>query len=263
MSNIEDLDKTKKDSIDLANKIYKTISHPEIVANTTSEERHEICVKRYEIFAKAYPLVLAKMAVELRYNEKAFIKFLDNLYNSPGEGMEGIIKNQAYYAKVLYMEECKAMGKRWCPKTAKDIFEYEYKNMIRWVDDTKKIEKKVKNEFEEEDKKHQKELREEFKQWFLKEKENFTFDKSGNIENIEELIEKDEEYQKYIKTNEIIVKENTTPDENSEKQELLNEALRNRREVEEKLEHDDWVSNSIVKGWNNNKKRNKKVKSKK
>ena len=194
------------------------------------------------------------MCVDLRYNEKAFIKFLNNLYDKPGEGMEGIIKNQAYYAKMLYIEECNISGKRWCPKTAKDIFEYEYKNMIRWVNDTKKKEKKVKHEFSIEGKKHDQEIRDEFKQWFLKEKKNLMND--DKVQNIEDLIDKDDEYQDYVKTNEIIIQENNTNIDNldDEKQKRLDTAINKRKQLENKQCHNEWVNNPITTKWINNKK---------
>lgn len=255
MQNIEDLETTKRDSIELAGKIFKTVTHPEIISSTTPEERHELCVKKYDLFSKAYPLVLAKIAVESRYNEVAFIKFLNKLYSKPGQGIEGIIQNQAYYAKVLYMEECNVKNKRWCPKMASEIYTYEYENMIRWVNDTKKLEKKVKHEFEEEGEKHEKELRDEFKEWFIKERKNFVFDNDGK-QDIKELITRDDDYQQYMKSNDVVVKENVESMESVEltekeieKQKRVDEAVKQRNIKEIQENRSDWVDNSSINHW--------------
>lgn len=259
MNNIEDLEKTKKDSIELANKIFKTISHPEVLKITTPEERHEICIKKYELFSQAYPLVLAKMAVETRYNEIAFIKFLDRLYANPGKGIEGIIDHQASYAKYLYIEDCKKYNKRFCPKMASKIYESEYQNMIRWVNDTKKIEKKVKNEYEEESVKHDKELKEELKKWILRERENIISNTSLDKKVLEKMMVDDKKYQEHIKTNEIIVEENVilkneecTEEELialQEKEQRLKEALKQRELLENNKKNNEWINNPAIKTW--------------
>lgn len=249
MQKLEELEKTKKDSIELAGYIFKVVTDPKLLDLTSPQERHEICVKRYDLFSKVYPLVLAKMAVESRYNEKAFIKFLNKLYSKPGAGMEGIIQNQAYYAKVLYIEECISTNKRWCPKVASEIYTHEYANMIRWVNDTKKIEKKVKHEFEEEGKRHDDELRSEFKTWYMNARKDFVFDNKDEILNIKELIKKDDIDIDSIKTNEIIVNESEINEDDIERQNRIDMANANRMIKEQQDIDNEWVSNPVISNW--------------
>jgi uncharacterized protein (UPF0276 family) len=60
----------------MAAAIFKVMSNPEILYTVSPEKRHQICMEKFKNFAQAFPLVLAKIAVETRYNEKAFIRFL-------------------------------------------------------------------------------------------------------------------------------------------------------------------------------------------
>lgn len=182
-----DIEKNRNESIELAKELYKVLTHPELVKRTTGEERHNLAVKKCNNFARAYPLVVAKMSRDGLYNEKAFERFLDKMYANPGKGMEGIITNQAEYAKLLYIEECKKRKKHWSIKIANEIFQSEYKAMRSWVKNTEKQEKEAKNEFAEEAEEHLIQKRMEFKNWL----ENMSKTRSEEVDqfriNLENL----------------------------------------------------------------------------
>ena len=163
-----DLDKQKQDAIEMANKLWQVLTHVEQFKQASAEARHEWVVENAKSFAQAFPLVAAKMAREFRYKEKAFVKFLDKMYADPGKGMDGVIENQANYAKFLYIEECRAAGKHVNYKIAKQVWEQEHGNMSAWVKKIKKSEKQAKNEYTEEEQKHTQERRAELLEFIRK-----------------------------------------------------------------------------------------------
>jgi len=156
-----EVEQNKRDAIKLANQIYKTISSPEVRKESTPEQRHKVCIKKFKNFAEAFPLVLAKMSRDGYYNEKAFRRYLDRLHADPGKGMDGVMERQCDYAKFLYIEDSKARGRHWDPKTANKIWQQEYKHMKKWVKKTKDQEISAKSEFEDEQKIHVQERKQE------------------------------------------------------------------------------------------------------
>jgi hypothetical protein len=154
MNNNEIEDRNRKDALELAKGIYEVVNDPKFKDNFTPDDRHKIILQRYPNFAQAFPVVLRYIARDLRYNEQAFIKFLDKLKTDPGKGMDGFIQRQADYAKFLYFEDCKLKGVHWNMKTANEIWQMEYNNMNKNVKKLQKQEKEARNEFDELEKKN-------------------------------------------------------------------------------------------------------------
>ena len=152
--------------------------------------------------------------------------------------------------KYLYIEECiSAKAKDGVQKWHQRFIKDEYENMIRWVNDTKKIEKKVKHEFEEEGKRHDDELRSEFKTWYMNARKDFVFDNKDEILNIKELIKKDDIDIDSIKTNEIIVNESEINEDDIERQNRIDMANANRMIKEQQDIDNEWVSNPVISNW--------------
>jgi hypothetical protein len=140
-------------ALDLAGKIYKVVTDKRFVEVAPDPEvRHNILLKKYPNFAQAYPIILRYISRDLRYNAKAFRKFLNKLEKDPGKGMEGFIERQSDYAKFLYIEDHKARGKHVNYKKAQELYNLEYQNMMKWLKKIKKEERDAKNEFEDESK---------------------------------------------------------------------------------------------------------------
>ncbi len=149
-----DLEENKRNAIRMAAEIHKVVSNPLIIQNTDVESRYNMCLEKYKGFAQSFPVILAKMVIENRYNETAFIRYLDRVQKNPGKGLEGLMSGQADYAKFLYIEECKAAGKKWSGKYAKQIWEHEYNELNQRAKDIKKQEEQARNEYEENEKKY-------------------------------------------------------------------------------------------------------------
>ena len=147
-------DKNAKEAIDLAKNIYKIVTDPRFYENFDADTRHKTVVQKYPNFANAYPVILRLMARDMRYNERAFKRFLDKLKTNPGKGMNGFIERQADYVKFLYIEECRSTGKHYDNRKANMIWNIEYNNMNKNVKKIEAEEKAAKNEFAEEQQKH-------------------------------------------------------------------------------------------------------------
>lgn len=166
------LEDNMKEALTFAKNIYKIVTEPKFVKNYDPEKRHQILIKQYPNFATAYPLVLKFIAKDLKYNEKAFKKFLEKLKTDPGKGIEGFITRQADYAKFLYIEDSKAHGRHWSIKKANEIWNLEYNHMRKFVKKLEKEEKLAKNEFEEEVKENLEKKRKELLDFILTEQKN-------------------------------------------------------------------------------------------
>jgi len=150
----DESEKNIEEALTLAKNIFAVIKNPEFVKNYDADTRHQVVIKKYPNFASAYPIILKYLARDLKYNEKAFRRFLNKIKVDPGKGMEGFIERQADYAKFLYIEDCKAIRQHWSMKIASSIWSTEYNHMYKMLKKMKKDEKEAKNEFEEEEKKN-------------------------------------------------------------------------------------------------------------
>lgn len=148
-------------ALDLAGKIFKIVKDPRFL-ELEPEIRHKVLVNKYQNFANAYPVILRFIARDVKYQEKAFRRFLEGLRRDPGKGMDGFIEHQANYAKYLYMEDARANGTHWNMSKANTIWKIEYEHMKKFLKKIKDDEAKAKNEFEEESKKHLTQKRSEF-----------------------------------------------------------------------------------------------------
>lgn len=256
-----EIEKNKKESIEMAAKIFKIISHPDIVNETTPKERHDLCVKKSKNFANAYPLVLAKMSRELSYNEKAFSRFLDKMHREPGKGMEGVMFHQSNYAKLLYIEECKRRGVHYNMKKANEIFKMEYEHMNKWVKDIKEKETEVKSEYGEEQKRHLQEKRDELLSWMQQANDEIDIG-DANLDEIEQEIQEleDAKLQEELDDQKdiIIEQDETNLDEMPELvdydkyQSNMETRAQNEEKIIEKMEtkaKNDWVNNSSMTNW--------------
>jgi hypothetical protein len=161
----EELNENIRQSIELANDIYKAVSDPKYFDTTTGQTRYEELNKRYPTFAQHYPVCLRLMAHDGKYNEKAFRRFLDKQRKDPGKGMIGFIERQADYARFLYEEEIKSRGAHINIKHAQHIWNEEYRALKKWVDKLKKDEEDAKNMYESEQSKHDEQRRDELLQF--------------------------------------------------------------------------------------------------
>ena len=157
----EELNENIRQSIELANDIYKVVIDPKYFAATTGQTRYEELNKRYPTFAQHYPVCLRIMAHDGKYNEKAFRRFLDKQRKDPGKGMAGFIERQADYARFLYEEEIKARGGHINIKHAQHIWNEEYRALKKWTDKLKKDEEDAKSMYEAEQNKHDEQRRDE------------------------------------------------------------------------------------------------------
>lgn len=159
-----EIERNKREAVSLAGKIFEMATST-VMLKETPDARHAMFCKRYESFARAFPLVLSKMTKDSVYNEKAFKRFLDKLHKDPGKGMDGIIERQADYAMFLYEEDSKERGRHFSKKVAGKIWNLEYKQMNAWVKSIKEKEKEFTNEFEEESKTGLDARKDELLQW--------------------------------------------------------------------------------------------------
>jgi len=245
-----EVERNKQEALTMAAKIFKIISDPQF-SKLTPIERHQLCIKKNQNFAQAYPLVTAKMAKERRYNETAFKRFLDGLHKNPGKGMEGYVEHQARYVKLLYEEECKAAGKHINTRIAKEIFEKERRDMMAWIKDIKKKEKAAKNEYEDESKKNLAARRAELLEFI-----NTVRPAPAESADLTDLIAEDEAYvnsQAPEKEPEPIPEQvpKRVSEPEVEKNERVAEALKQRQKLldEANPNKSDWLQDSNVPNW--------------
>lgn len=267
MDKEREIEKNKREAIEAAAKIFKVVTNPSFATQLDADQRHAVCVEKNKGFAQAFPLVLSKIAREFRYNETAFRRFLDKLHRDPGKGMEGVIERQADYAGYLYEETCRANGKHYNNKTRKDIWQTEYQQMYSWMRDIKKQEKKAKNEFEEESKKGLDERRTELLS-FLNE-----LDSGEPKQNLEDIMKSDESYLDMIRTasdatpTQVQDPDTEFPDytgyaevqQPSQFQPEVVSALQQRTAAAARQTVSDYLNDSNIPGWKNQKKKSNKL----
>jgi hypothetical protein len=251
-----EVEQNKIDALDMAAKLFKIMTNPEMVKLTTPTERHQIAIKKSKNFAQAFPLILAKLSRDLKYNHIAFRRYLDRVHKNPGKGMEGFIENQAMYARFLYEEECKANGRHINPKIAMQIFNTEHNHMSSWVKEIKTKESDAKNAFDDETVKATSERKEEFLDW-LNELSPPPLESSGAFD----LMADDSDYQESLKS--ASVESQDEPLEIKEVKEVkevkealvLREAalLREKQKKQDEVRL-DWLTDTNMSAWKNQKK---------
>ena len=189
-----EIEKNKREAIEVAAGIFKIISDPSIVKITTADERHKMCIEKNKNFAQAFPLVLSKMSRDLAYNESAFRKFLDKLHRDPGQGMDGVIERQADYAMYLYQEQCKSNGRHYNQKIAKQIRSFELQHMSRWAKDIKKKETSAKSEYAEENKRSLDERKKELLDFVTQ------LPAEAGGKTLDEIMQQDQDYMEMLRT---------------------------------------------------------------
>lgn len=158
----------------IASKLFQVVSNKDFVKEVPDPTtRHQVVIAQlrkmdkesgttmYDQFSNAYPMILKYMTQYLSYSEKAFDKFMREQIKHPGEGMQGFIEHQANYVKLLYVETCKASGKRPNLKEANRRKQMEFDIMNKVVKDLEAKKKEAENEFEEESKHHLEEKKRE------------------------------------------------------------------------------------------------------
>lgn len=157
----EEVNENIRQSIELANEIFKVVTNPDYVKATTGQTRYEELNKRYPTFAQHYPVCLRMMAHNGKYNERAFRQFLEKQRKDPGKGMIGFIERQADYARFLYIEDTKANKRHVSMKIAAKIWQEEYAALKKWVDKLKKDEDDAKSLYEAEQARHREQKKQE------------------------------------------------------------------------------------------------------
>jgi len=148
-STIGNIDDSKKIVLDFCDELYNSVRTPEFTKEPP-KERYEFIMGKYQQFCQAYPVISKYMVVHLKYNRKAMSCFLDKLQKNSGGGMEKFCELQADYAKYLYIEEEKAMGRHPDMTKANKIKKYEYDEMYKFIKDMKTLEKNETASFEKE-----------------------------------------------------------------------------------------------------------------
>lgn len=190
----------------IANKLFQVVSNKDFVKEVPDPTtRHQVVIAQlrkmdkeagttmYDQFSNAYPMILKYMTQYLSYNDKAFEKFMREQIKHPGEGMKGFIEHQANYVKLLYVETCKASGKRPNLKEANKRKQMEYEIMNKVVKDLEAKKKEAENEFEEESKHHLEEKKRELLDFVNKEltendlKEYLPEDLQDELDEVEEV----------------------------------------------------------------------------
>lgn len=157
----ETFERNKRDAIRVAREIYTAVSDPEFI-KIDPVDRMKTVQEKVPEFCKAYPSVVRWMVRDLKYNELAFMDYLNMLQRDhysdkkiePGKGYLEYIRKQAEYSRMLY----KRSVPHWDVKTANKIFRNEYDAMVKTYDEMKTEEEDLKNEFEDEKHAHQEEL---------------------------------------------------------------------------------------------------------
>jgi hypothetical protein len=197
----------------IADKLFRIVSNKEFVKEVPDPQtRHQVVAmqlkkmdestgqKMYESFGSAYPVVMKYMTYYLSYNPIAFDKFLRKQAKNPGKGMEGFIDHQANYVKLLYVESCRAAGKRPNLKEANRRKNAEFEIMNKARKEIEINKKKAENEFEEENAQHLNEKRKELLEFINQELEDdmdISDDSDEPVEPKEEIIS-DEDYFKEL-----------------------------------------------------------------
>lgn len=174
-------------TLQLADDIYKVMKDKRML-EYSADDRHKIVLQKYKNFADMYPVVLRIMARDIRYNHTAFEKMLEKMLRDqkaqsqtdekkrgskqrdPLDAMRAFITHQADYARFLYIEETKRMGRHIDMRKARAIWQIEYGNMNKALKKIKKDEDSARNEFEEEKKKHLDEKRQELLEFLMAER---------------------------------------------------------------------------------------------
>jgi len=157
MSTEEILEQNKRDALRLAKDIYSVVCEQEFI-KLDYEVRMRTVQSKVPEFCKAYPSVVRWMVRDLKYNEKAFIDYLDMLEREhysdkkveQGKGYLEYIRKQAEYARMLY----KRSVPHWDAKIAASIFKTEYDAMLKTYKEMKAEEDEYRNEYEEEKAEH-------------------------------------------------------------------------------------------------------------
>jgi hypothetical protein len=253
VSQEREIERNKQDAITLAAKLFKIVNEPEI-KDLTPMERHQLFIDKNKSFSQAFPLVLAKMTRELRYNEVAFRRFLEGLHKNPGKGTEGYIEHQAHYAKYLYQEECRANNVHINTQHAKEIFNGAYKDMSVWIKDIKKREKIAKNEYRDESQKNLESRRAEF----------LDFMNQVRPAPAEDSIQIDDAEYKASKNETVVPEEPTVSQQPAVVSDTVkakvSEALEKREAAKPSANNNDWLQDSLVPKWNASKNRNNRKK---
>jgi hypothetical protein len=246
-----EVEQNKLDALDMAAKLFKIMTNPEMVKLTTPIERHQMAIKKSKNFAQAFPLILAKLSRDLKYNPIAFRRYLDRVHKNPGKGMEGFIENQAMYARFLYEEECKATGRHINPKIAMQIFNAEHGHMSSWVKEIKTKETDAKNAFDDETVKATSERKEEFLDW-LNELSPPPTESSGAFD----LMADDHDYQESLKTasTEVVSKDVKL----EESLALREAALLLEKQKKQDEDRSEWLADTNMAAWKQNPKKKKK-----
>jgi hypothetical protein len=150
----EEIAENIRQALDLAGKLHELVQDRAFREEFGDRERYNILCKKYPTFAQAYPVCLRMIAMNVKYSERAFRRFLEKQRDDPGKGMSGYIERQADYARFLYEEDCRTRRRHINYETAKRIWDEEYKALKHWVTTIEEQESKSKNEYEEEHAKH-------------------------------------------------------------------------------------------------------------
>lgn len=176
-------------TLELADNLYKVVQDERFQNEFDADDRYKILLEKYKNFADMYPVVIRLMARDLRYNRVAFRKMLEKLLRDqkkkaledqkmsnkrrqkqdPLAAMRAFMTHQSDYAKFLYIEESKRMGRHVDMRKANAIWNIEYQNMNKTLKKMKKDEDNARNEFEEEKEKHLEEKRKELYDFIMEE----------------------------------------------------------------------------------------------
>jgi hypothetical protein len=151
----EEIAENIRQALRLGDDLFTLVKDPLFCQSITDpKQRYQHLCGKYKTFAQAFPVCLRFLACDIRYNHRAFERFLEKQRVDPGKGMDGFINRQADYARFLYEEETRRRRGHISVKMAGRIWQEEYKHLSHWMKDIQKKEELGKNEYEQEHEEH-------------------------------------------------------------------------------------------------------------
>jgi hypothetical protein len=145
----EEIAENIRQALRLGDDLFTLVKDPLFCQSITDpKQRYQHLCGKYKTFAQAFPVCLRFLACDIRYNHRAFERFLEKQRVDPGKGMDGFINRQADYARFLYEEETRRRRGHISVKMAGRIWQEEYKHLSHWMKDIQKKEELGKNEYD-------------------------------------------------------------------------------------------------------------------
>lgn len=122
-----DIERRKMDALDLFNKIYNTFKDDiKSGAIIPGDDFYDVLKKKYPVADSSYAAPFQRFAFTGRYYTNAMRKFLDHMGTVDNNRHDLSAHNHATYAKLMYVEDCKALRKRINQSEAMKVYNRMY-----------------------------------------------------------------------------------------------------------------------------------------